>query len=250
MTWLALGGYLRVPGFARRRNLVLPLLTGIAYAVANLLIVSPVDPGAFYHVRYLLPSVPLLVVACVVGIVLLAASRPRWLARTLAGTFVAVGLAGAVILYPHESRRLHNDTRNINELQRTIGLWMAAHIPEDAWIATYDAGAVRYFSDRRTLDLVGLNTPDLRWKGAKWSKERPVVAVALMPALSWPVRPGVTRVLASFWTPRYTVTSNPRMGLQIVLGCVGTDSSPQRLDLEGIVRVSLFCMPWRPDRSM
>jgi hypothetical protein len=44
-----------------------------------------------------------------------------------------------------------------------LGRWAAANVPETDWIAADDAGAIRYFSRRRVLDLVGLNSaPVLR----------------------------------------------------------------------------------------
>lgn len=38
-----------------------------------------------------------------------------------------------------------------------MGKWLAQHTHPDDWIATNDAGAIRYFSNRKTLDMVGLN---------------------------------------------------------------------------------------------
>jgi hypothetical protein len=36
------------------------------------------------------------------------------------------------------------------------GRWVAEHLPSDALVAAFDVGAVRYFGNRRTLDLGGL----------------------------------------------------------------------------------------------
>jgi hypothetical protein len=47
--------------------------------------------------------------------------------------------------------------QNINEVQVAIGQWLAANTPPDARVVVVDAGASRYFGQRRTIDLIGLN---------------------------------------------------------------------------------------------
>ena len=48
---------------------------------------------------------------------------------------------------------------NINDMQVTIGYWLANNTPPDAVFATHDAGALRFFSNRTLIDLAGLVTP-------------------------------------------------------------------------------------------
>ncbi len=47
--------------------------------------------------------------------------------------------------------------QNIEEMQVAVALWLRERTTDDQWIATHDAGAIRLFSDRRVLDLAGLN---------------------------------------------------------------------------------------------
>ncbi len=47
--------------------------------------------------------------------------------------------------------------RNIGELHVRTGHWLAANLPPDAVIATQDAGAIRFFTTQRIIDLEGLN---------------------------------------------------------------------------------------------
>jgi hypothetical protein len=48
------------------------------------------------------------------------------------------------------------------------------------WIATGDAGAIHYFADRPTVDVMGLNMPELYWRPG-WAAQHPVGAFAMIP---------------------------------------------------------------------
>jgi len=50
---------------------------------------------------------------------------------------------------------------NINDMQVHIGYWLDENTPPDAVFATHDAGALRFFSGRTMIDLVGLVSPDI-----------------------------------------------------------------------------------------
>jgi hypothetical protein len=47
--------------------------------------------------------------------------------------------------------------QNIEELNVAMGKWLRDHTAHGETIAVTDAGAARYFSDRRTFDMLGLN---------------------------------------------------------------------------------------------
>lgn len=49
--------------------------------------------------------------------------------------------------------------------QVALGRWAADHLPEDARVGLNDTGAIAYFSDRVTFDVVGLTTPS---EGRYW----------------------------------------------------------------------------------
>jgi len=113
------------------------------------------------------------------------------------------------------SRHYHNDVRNINEVQRAIGEHLAATIPAGRWIAASDAGAIRYFSQLPTIDVIGLNTPEMLRNDESFVREHPVHAIAFLPAwfrAEGDVLGGVFRA----HTDDYTVTSNPAMATQVV----------------------------------
>jgi hypothetical protein len=118
------------------------------------------------NARYLVPAFALLMVAAVIG---LSATNYDFSRRVVSSdilchtaTFVLV--VGLVILptvqgYQAQAQHFGNSVKNINEMQVHIGLWLRENTPPDAVVTVHDAGAIRFFSERRIIDLVGLVTP-------------------------------------------------------------------------------------------
>jgi hypothetical protein len=135
-----------------------------------------------------------------------------------------------------QSRHLHNDVRNINEVQRTIGLWLHDNLEPRTWIAATDAGAIRYVSLLPTIDVLGLNTPEmLSAKRETFVRGHPVQAIAVMPAWFEPEKDvrGL-RVAFGAETEDYTVTSNPKMALQLVLMAAGNAADSAAADTASV----------------
>ena len=217
--WLALLGYVPLFGARLPAKATWPLAAGFAYLLANLALIDPVDPRAFYHMRYVLPGVPLILVALATGAYGLGGMRPGQLRFAPATLVVLLAMFDAARSIEPESRHLHNDVRNINEVQRTIGLWMHDNLEPRTWIAATDAGAIRYVSLLPTIDVLGLNTPQmLRKERGEFVRTHPVQAIAVMPAWFEPEE-DVRGLRMAFGaeTRNYTVTSNPKMALQLVL---------------------------------
>ncbi|MCC7044568.1 MAG: hypothetical protein IT183_11945 [Acidobacteria bacterium] len=176
------------------------------------------QPLAFYWYRYVLVVVPLLGVWIALGIVELFV-RGREVtgvrgspARVLAA--VTGGLvAGLTVLHIDRKAELYAwNCQNIAETQVTIGRWAAQHVPPDRVIATVDAGAVRYYSNRRTLDLLGLNDHRVLDEGfsAVVQRERPaayVVFPALFPAV---MDERAFQTVFETRSPRYTICNCPQ----------------------------------------
>ena len=245
--WFALLGL--VPGGSqaghdgpapRRSTLVLPLIAGLAYLAANLYLINPRDPGAFYHQRYLLPAVPLILVGLALGAWRLGRLLPDRGARAPLGLLALVSLLQAGLTVAPESQHLHNDVRNINEVQRALGVWLGERIAPGTWIAASDAGAIRYFSGLPTIDVLGLNTAEMLGHDETFIREHPVAAIAVMPAWLRPREPEATRVLYSVRTDDYTVTHDANMAVQRVVVAnpdleLSDDVAPTvRLRFEGI----------------
>jgi hypothetical protein len=92
------------------------------------------------------------------------------LARRARMVVLVLGLAAAVSL-PLElasivgrSERFATDARVITKLNVEVGEWLADQTPADAIVAVNDAGAIRYFGHRTTIDLLGLNSSDVAFQ--------------------------------------------------------------------------------------
>jgi hypothetical protein len=198
-------------------------VAGLAYCAVSFALVRPLDPMAFYHQRYVLPAVVLLVAA----LPLLAREGLRPLGRRpffmASAAVLALLFTTALVAAPSRYRRLSNDARNIDDVQVAMGRALAAAAPSDiAWVV--DAGASRFFGRAFVIDLVGLNTPEMLGPGAQtfldrhppryldvfpgWSE----IDVADDEAASLPSRAFTVS------TP-YTVTSYPAMGQHVLVSC-------------------------------
>jgi hypothetical protein len=250
-------GWLFLLGLAPRRvrreasgDVLLPLAAATAFFLANLAVIGPEDPEAFYHVRYLLPAIPLFIIAFVCG----ADGMGRLVSTRFRSAPIAVlamiGVIGCLTTVSRESRGFHNDVRNINEVQRRMGEWLGENTAPGQRIAATDAGAVRYFSDRPMIDLLGLNTPEFVWDGEEFIRSHPVVAIAIMPDWFRPAKEDDLRILYVAKTDDYTVSRYPRMAVQAIVTATGQKGDPKRrLRFEGFRQFELDCIPGFPDVS-
>ncbi len=85
--------------------------------------------------------------------------------RPRAGTAVLLLLiAGAALqigVLMNRSERNALSVENINEMQVRLGKWMDRSIPKGALVAINDVGAIKFFGNRRCLDLEGLVSPEI-----------------------------------------------------------------------------------------
>jgi len=240
--WLALVGCFLRPVSSRR---LLPLAGGLGFLLANLYVARPLDPDAFYHLRYVLPAVPLLTIALAVGAARLGEALPGRVARLPLLVLLTMALLGAAFTIAPTSSRYHNDVRNIQEVQVAMGLWLDANTPADTQVAATDAGAVRYFGQRPVVDLMGLNTPEFYWERDTYVAAHPVDALAIMPAWVQPLDPSALHIHATMRTRDYTVTSYPAMARQVIAGVPAVDEAV-RVEFRGLRRFHLDVRPWRP----
>ena len=81
--------------------------------------------------------------------------------RVLGVLLVLVLVIPSTVGYVEQADIYGNSVKNINEQQVVIGRWLAENTPENATLAMIDAGGIAFFSNRTTIDLVGLTTPDM-----------------------------------------------------------------------------------------
>lgn len=146
--------------------LLLGLILPLAY-VAGVVLTRTVSLTGYYWTRWIDPGAHLLAAAASIGfagwLVPPTGVRPR--RRIACG---ALGLAFAAFLIPEFSAsfaarrdRLASDSRAIARINVEMGQWIRDHAPADAVVGVIDAGAIRYFGERETVDLVGLNNAAL-----------------------------------------------------------------------------------------
>lgn len=112
------------------------------------------------RLRYLWPfSGPWLLGLAALG-QLLAMPLRRWRGWLVSAGLVVPGLAGYgfVKLLPISVGDVAQSAAAITAQQVALGRWAAAELPKTAKIGVNDAGAISFYSERQTFDVVGLTT--------------------------------------------------------------------------------------------
>lgn len=124
----------------------------------------PPHAGAyFYWLRWALPVEPLLIVPAAVGLGALwahAVGSPA-VRRLIAALLVGGVVASVPGPLTDRVEQYAANCTNIEEVQVAMGRWVAANVAPHEGVMVNDAGAIRYFGGRRTVDLIGLNTHEL-----------------------------------------------------------------------------------------
>jgi len=71
-------------------------------------------------------------------------------------------VAGALLMKLSGGKTLKNiadSVSGIDQQQVALGHWAKENLPEDARIGVNDTGAIAYFGDKKTFDIVGLTSP-------------------------------------------------------------------------------------------
>lgn len=225
-----------------------------AYFSGSLITMPPRDPAAYYYIRYLLPAIP---PACLgASIPLVFGGQALWRKilekkklHSPLDRYIAYGTGGLIVIFLclltgyglfFWKQKYSRDCRNINEVQVELGKAISRSFPEDAKIGTVDAGAIRYFGKRMTLDLMGLNTKNVF---DCHDENAYLEALVLMPA--WVRLPSGhnLEVILVKKTADYQVSSDPLMGRQFIAVCHGKlGQLSQALDFQIIDRHLRVCL--------
>lgn len=178
MQWV-IGAMLLVLGMVvilLRRNPVSVLILVTPWVfLGGIAFTRMMPPGCgeyFYWWRYAAPLLPMLFVPVALGAAFIA-SPSRFLSslRVNGGNLWVLRIVPITLLlfcflgYPSQLgsfKELHAwNCQNIDEVQVEIGKWVKRNVPREASVLTLDAGAIRYFGERNTIDILGLNYHDL-----------------------------------------------------------------------------------------
>ncbi len=134
------------------------LLTGVVWLAATAGVV--VEGGDFKPTfRFLVWSLPLLAVLACSGLAVLLAGLSRVQPRQ--ARLLALALAAGMLIWAAAGSgqaRYFAAQRQVDlKVLRQAAAWFDANLPADALIATGPAGAIPYYTGRRTLDMWGIN---------------------------------------------------------------------------------------------
>jgi hypothetical protein len=145
----------------------LAALLPIAWWAATHLLYALRLPVDYQHGRYLIPTLPVLIVYGMTGTL-------HWMGRTaqgargepmiarvwpraLVGALVALALAFLLL----GGQSYAEDRCVIRREMVDVALWLRDHTPPGALVAAHDIGAIGYWAQRPLLDLAGLITPEV-----------------------------------------------------------------------------------------
>jgi hypothetical protein len=163
---------LRTYSFAGAPLVIMPV--GMTYAVGSAFPLTS-ETWNFFTRRYLDSIIPILIILMIMGFFRIWQQFHYWretrapVDQREAHIFnfgLNIVFVAAVILpfiaLPSDWQRLSDDyswnSKNIHDVDVGMALWIDKNLPEDARIGVGDAGAMRFFGNRFTYDLVGLNT--------------------------------------------------------------------------------------------
>jgi hypothetical protein len=115
----------------------------------------PLSMDGYYWTRWLDPASLVLTVAF--GLALGLAFGAHKYAGAVILLCVILGLPRLAASLEERRSRLASDSRAIHLLNVQAGEWIRDHTPADARVGVNDAGAIRFFGGRWTVDLIGLN---------------------------------------------------------------------------------------------
>ncbi len=130
------------------------LLTVLVYALRL--------PVNYQHGRYLIPTVPVLILYGVGGTLrLLRPNSARMWARVISHTLLLATLALCLVFWARGAQAYADDTGFIEGEMVAVAHWLNANTNPADLIAVHDIGAVGYLTQRPLLDLAGLVTPQV-----------------------------------------------------------------------------------------
>jgi hypothetical protein len=148
---------------ARRKPVDWLALAPLGWVVLHWALYAARLPVTYQHGRYAIPTIPIVVIFGVRGMLRLARlDDPRRLVRLLSLTWVAAALLlSPLFMVVLGAPAYGRDVAFIDSEMVAAARWLDAHTPPDAVIAAHDIGALGYFAPRQIVDLAGLISPSV-----------------------------------------------------------------------------------------
>ncbi len=136
---------------------------GAAWLLLGTAATATLQTATWHHYRYQMPFYPALLILGSIGLASLAGPAARWLRGRPAAWLLILAPVWVWNLYAIQDFALEysRDSQTAAQMQLPLALWLSAHTPVSARIAVHDIGIVRYFSERSTIDVVGLTTANM-----------------------------------------------------------------------------------------
>ncbi len=158
-------GILGLAFLLRQREHRMTVLLIILWLGAVSVAISTLDTAFWHFKRYQLPLMALCVPFSVVPIVwqLKRFPQSRWLIYAFDGIILPVFL---VLMFSSFITRYETNIQYVRQQPLAMARWLSENTPESATVAVHDVGMMRYMGNRKTIDIVGLTTPNaaLYWR--------------------------------------------------------------------------------------
>ena len=156
-----LPGFIFCVGYSiRRRCYDVMLLWG--WWLCTIVVYAVRLPVTYQHGRYLIPTIPVLVILGIWGswqlIRYLGQGRCAWIARRVWVLVLAILLA---TFWVTGARAYARDVAFIQGEMGTLSAWLDEHVPAQSRLAVHDIGMIGYQQNRPFIDLAGLVTPEV-----------------------------------------------------------------------------------------
>ncbi|MCF7864737.1 MAG: hypothetical protein K9L89_08110, partial [Kiritimatiellales bacterium] len=178
--------------------------------------------AGYYWLHWTGPATIMITWAAAIGMVIALTSFNNWKPKAAVALALLLSLPHFVGSFAAWRSRLASDCRSIDLVTVQAGKWLAQNTDKAAVIGVNDAGATRYFSHRRTIDLMGLNCADITFNRIRPENSGIIDYLAITP--SWFHGKGIYENLVTctnFSIPpdEYTITSNKGQSEIVIFRC-------------------------------
>ncbi|MCF7847907.1 MAG: hypothetical protein K9M45_03575 [Kiritimatiellales bacterium] len=213
------------------------MLAAPAAFLAGVACSREIEFSGYYWTRWFDPASLILTASFSIGIGMLTCGA----ANLIPGKKAPLALKAFIILalvislpnfvnsFADRRGHLISDSRAIRLVNVRAGEWISINTPKDAVIGANDAGAIRYFGNRYTLDMMGLNNAELAFSKDSKAAFQKMDWLVIFP--SWFEGSSIFQTLekvGSFAIPpeEYTLTTNKGQAQLVVYRRLKKEMAP------------------------